>query len=63
MRSRESLALARRVELATGDGRNGDGTFEAEKTAELPQTSDTESQTTGTEAAASAVGDQHGGTA
>jgi hypothetical protein len=44
-RTRETKALARLVELATGDGRNGDAQSGQEKTADQPETSDTERQT------------------
>jgi trigger factor len=39
--TRETRALSRLVQLATGNGRNGDGTLDAEKTADRTETSDT----------------------
>lgn len=49
---RANRALARLVELATGDGRNGDQPASSEKTADSRQTSDTERQTHEAEASA-----------
>jgi len=41
---RQRKAIARLIELATGDSRNGSGTASKEKTAEQAETSDTESR-------------------
>jgi trigger factor len=54
--SRESKALARLVELATRDGRNGGQKAHVEKTADRTTTSDTERQTREAEAQAATVG-------
>jgi trigger factor len=56
--SRESKALARLVELATGDARNGGQKSLKEKTADRAKTSDTERQTHEAEAQAAPVGEE-----
>jgi trigger factor len=62
-RSREMRALARLVEVATGNGRNGGATVTSEKTAELAQTSDTGRHTSTAERPAAPAAEEHGGTA
>jgi hypothetical protein len=61
--SRSLKALARLVELATGNGRNGGATVTSEKTAEPAQTSDTGRHTSTAETPAAPAAEEHGGTA
>jgi trigger factor len=56
--SRESKALARLVELATGDSRNGARRSRAEKTADPGKTTDTERQTPEAEVQAAPAGEE-----
>jgi trigger factor len=56
--TRETRALARLVELATGDGRNGSSTSRREKTADQGETSDTERQTRIAEAPTAPVAEE-----
>jgi len=62
--SRSLRALARLVELATGDARNGGGQkVDAEKTADRSETSDTERHTSDSDTPASTVSEEDQGTA
>jgi trigger factor len=61
--SRSLRALARLVEVATGDGRNGGQKSEPEKTAEPDKTTDTGRQTSDPAATAASVGEEDRGTA
>ena len=61
--SRSLKALARLVEVATRDGRNGGQKSESEKTAEPDKTSDTGRQTSDSAASAATVGVEDRGTA
>jgi trigger factor len=61
--SRSLKALARLVEVATGDGRNGGQKVDAEKTADRSETSDTGRHTSDSDEPASTVSEEDQGTA
>jgi trigger factor len=61
--SRSLKALARLVEVATGDSRNGGQKSETEKTADQAETSDTGRETGESAAPAASVGEEERGTA